>query len=344
MNTNSFVLTGNSPALPVSIPLWKLVSAGAVVGPVAAVLVFRDDCSGAWAVNQLALLTGSVLAGAFVSLMCCWVVKVDVYKRSGKSLALGILGALGVLSGAVILKLTLKLFGAPPALTADIALFVAILGFWNSFALMYANLRQRELRTLAVQSRIRGLEAQIRPHFFFNTLNTVSAFIPDQPEAAQAVLRRLATILRGTLSSSERAIVTLEQELELTREYLEIEKARFGARIRWTLPGAGETAGLEIPALTLQPLVENAVRHGVSRLPEGGEIRVELRRMPDGFELRVANPVEEVRDIELSRLLKPEHSLQLVADRLRLIYKGRSTLTVETSGEFVMILWIPKDL
>jgi hypothetical protein len=327
--------------------LWQLVVAGAMFAPFATLLTFRNDCAGVWISNRLELLLSSVAAGTLAAFSCGLVVRFErplkARRKHAAVVLLGILGSLGLFASGFVIELALKLAGAPRVVMVDSMLFVAILGFWNSFAIFYLDTRRRRRNALATQARLRTLESQIRPHFFFNTLNTVSAFIPDQPDAAQAVLARLAGMFRTMLSASETAIVPLAQELDLTREYLEIEKARFGDRLRYTLPTATEAAGLVIPALTLQPLVENAVRHGISKIAEGGHIRVQLTRSPAAFTLIITNPVEEFRDIDPDGLAKPGHSLQIVADRLRLLYKGKAVVEAEADSDFRITLQIPKE-
>ena len=332
--------------------LGKLVMAGAIFAPVAALLAFRNDCADAPPFARMALLAGSVAAGALAAFSCGLVARFEkplkarpfkVMHRQFPLLALGALGGVGLLSSALVILLALRLAGASPETAVNALLFVALLGFWNSFAILFLASRRRQQNALATEARLRSLESQIRPHFFFNTLNTISAFIPNQPEAAQAILARLAGMFRTLLSASETAIVALSQELDFTREYLEIEQARFGTRLRYALPPADETTGLLIPALTLQPLVENAVRHGIAKLPEGGHIRVELTRTSAAFQLVITNPVEEIRDIMPHQLIKPGHSLEIVADRLRLLYEGKARIGADTDREFRISLHIPKD-
>jgi hypothetical protein len=337
-----------TPEAPtVDIALGKLVIAGAIFAPVAALLAFRNDCAGAPGSGRMALLAGSVAAGALAAFSCGVVARFEKPLKARHKrfplMALGALGGVGLLSSALVIPLALRLAGASPGTAVNALLFVAILGFQNSFAILLFDSRRRRQNALATQARLRSLESQIRPHFFFNTLNTVSAFIPDQPEAAQAILARLAGMFRTMLSASETAIVPLSQELDFTREYLEIEQARFGSRLRYTLPRADETTGLLIPALTLQPIVENAVRHGIAKLPEGGHIRVELTRTSAAFQIVVTNPVEEIRDIMPHQLIKPGHSLEIVADRLRLLYKGKARIDADTGRDFRISLHIPGD-
>jgi signal transduction histidine kinase len=138
--------------------------------------------------------------------------------------------------------------------------------------------RQEErLKALAMEAELRALKAQINPHFLFNTLNTIAELIHTDSDRAEATVERLAEMFRYVLNGSERGLVPLEEELDFLDGYLEIERARFGDRLHITCGTAPRALGLLIPSLVLQPLVENAIRHG-----QGADGTVEL-----GIEFRV---------------------------------------------------------
>jgi signal transduction histidine kinase len=131
----------------------------------------------------------------------------------------------------------------------------------------YRQLKEKEqleeqLRALATQAELKALKAQINPHFLFNTLNTIAELIHADPAQAEATVERLAGMFRYVLVGSERGLVPLEEELSFVESYLEIERARFGKRLRVTREIAPEALGVFAPSLLLQPLVENAVQHG----------------------------------------------------------------------------------
>jgi two-component system, LytTR family, sensor kinase len=124
--------------------------------------------------------------------------------------------------------------------------------------------RQEErLRALATEAELRALKAQINPHFLFNTLNTIAELIHADSEQAEATVERLAEMFRYVLNGSERGLVPLEQELAFLDGYLEIERVRFGDRLRVSREIAPEALDLLVPSLVLQPLVENTLRHGL---------------------------------------------------------------------------------
>jgi two-component system LytT family sensor kinase len=131
----------------------------------------------------------------------------------------------------------------------------------------YRQLKEKErleeqLRALATQAELKALKAQIDPHFLFNTLNTIAQLTHTDPEQAEAMIERLAEMLRYVLAGSERGLVPLAEELSFVDDYLEIEQARFSERLRVTREVAPEALQTPVPSLILQPLVENAIQHG----------------------------------------------------------------------------------
>ncbi len=148
--------------------------------------------------------------------------------------------------------------------------------------------RDLELRRLISQAELRALQAQIHPHFLFNALNTLYGVIPREAPGARQMVLNLADILRYFLDSGK-TYIPLEEELKIVRAYLELEQLRLGDRLRATVEASPETLSLPIPVLSVQPLVENAVRHGVSAKAEGGEVTVRARLDGDELEVRVTD-------------------------------------------------------
>ena len=153
----------------------------------------------------------------------------------------------------------------------------------------YQRKRERqEIRKLATEAELRALRAQINPHFLFNALTTISYLIQTSPERAQGTLMRLSGLLRGVLKVGPET-VTLGEELDLVEAYLDIERARFEERMRVRIDVPWELRTWPIPALILQPIVENAVKHGISRRAEGGEIRIEAHSRGGSLSIKVAD-------------------------------------------------------
>src|SRR5262249_2161176 len=153
-------------------------------------------------------------------------------------------------------------------------------------------LREEEVAKLASQAELRALRAQVNPHFLFNSLTTIGYLIQTAPERALDTLMRLTALLRGVLRRSDGEFATLGEEIELIESYLDIERARFEDRLRVTIDAPHETRNHRIPALLVQPLVENAIKHGVSPSRTGGEVVISPRiasgaGAADGDRLRI---------------------------------------------------------
>ncbi len=146
----------------------------------------------------------------------------------------------------------------------------------------YVRMREREAAELAARAelataRLAALRAQVHPHFLFNTLNTIAALIPQEPAVAEEVTTRLAEVFRFVLQAGDRDWVTLSEEIEFVRAYLDIEMVRLGDRVRVEEAWDAASLTVPVPTLLLQPLVENAVRHGIGPRAEGGRIRLASR-------------------------------------------------------------------
>ena len=180
-------------------------------------------------------------------------------------------------------------FAAPPV--GLIARNLAIGGIVTLLALRYFYVRHQWQRNVEAEarSRLRALQARIHPHFLFNTLNTIAGLIPTRPEQAEQAVLDLADLLRSALAHQER--ITLGEELELTRRFIAIERLRLGERLQveWHLAD-GLPLAVPLPALLLQPLVENAIRHGIQTLPEGGRLSIGIDLRSNTLRFTIANP------------------------------------------------------
>lgn len=167
----------------------------------------------------------------------------------------------------------------------------------------HSRVRLREAETLADQERLRRLEqeaatgrtellllqAQIEPHFLFNTLSTVVSLIDSHPAAARDMLLDLTTLLRTSLARTRSQAVRLGDELDLLRAYLGIMARRMGPRLAWSIDAAAEAAAAQVPPLLIQPLVENALRHGLEPKPAGGSLELSCRRAGGRIEIAVVD-------------------------------------------------------
>jgi signal transduction histidine kinase len=148
-------------------------------------------------------------------------------------------------------------------------------------------LRAAELRGQLTEARLAALKMQLNPHFLFNTLNMISSHLHADPDRADTMISRLSDFLRGTLRHSDRQEVPLEQELLLLRPYLELMLARFEDRLSVEVQIAPETSDALVPHMLLQPLVENALAHGIARRTDPGRVRIASQRAGDRLRLLV---------------------------------------------------------
>jgi len=135
-----------------------------------------------------------------------------------------------------------------------------------------------QLQTRLAEASLQSLQRQLHPHFLFNTLHTISALIPRDPEAADAMLGQLSDLLRLTLDRIGTQEVPLKEELDFVQKYVEIERTRFGERLQVEFDIAPETLDAAVPNMLLQPLVENSIRHGIARKVGGGRVDITARR------------------------------------------------------------------
>jgi two-component system LytT family sensor kinase len=214
--------------------------------------------------------------------------------------------------------------------------YAAIVGL--SYALGYYRESQARainaahLEARLAEARLKALEAQLHPHFLFNTLHAISTLVHTQPDAADRMISRLSDLLRITFSHSGAARVPLHEELEFLQKYLEIEQTRFRDRLTVGYEIDPDTLDAEVPRLILQPIVENAIKHGVAPRSGPGTVRISARR--EGEELRL-----EVRDngIGLSggarARLNDGVGLSNTRARLECLYGGAHTLEFSDAGQ-----------
>jgi signal transduction histidine kinase len=220
----------------------------------------------------------------------------------------------------------------------------------------FAEAREREVQAARLAEQLAGaryaaLQAQVNPHFLFNTLNTIAVFVRDGDRTgAVRIIEQLSELLRRTLARHRANEVTLEEELDLVRQYLAIEQARFPDRLRveWDVPGvaaAGVPAApsavhaVAVPSFALQHLAENAVRHGIARREGAGRVRISARRHGEMLEVTVS---DDGPGIGAAAVL-PGHGIANTRERLAALYGSRASLVVADApgGGTVATLRVP---
>ncbi|MGD9021945.1 MAG: histidine kinase, partial [Lysobacterales bacterium] len=197
---------------------------------------------------------------------------------------------------------------------------------------------QSQIQLLAhSEARVQALQARIRPHFLFNSLNTIASLIPDDPVAAERATEDLADLFRGSMRRAD-DLISLADELELAEKYLQMEQRRLGDRLRveWQVSLLPPDA-MVLP-LTLQPLLENAVTHGIQPLEDGGEIRVYGRREENKVVITIANPYGPGGHVSSGQGM----ALTNVRERLKLTFgTTASVITHQDAEQFFAVLSLP---
>jgi two-component sensor histidine kinase len=203
-----------------------------------------------------------------------------------------------------------------------------------------AETRAQEALTLARESELKALKAQINPHFLFNSLNSISALATVDGLRAREMCIKLSDFLRSTLKLGEKQSISLADELSLAKAYLEVEQVRFGARLRVEIDADRTCDHCVVPSLLLQPLVENAVKHGIAGLVNGGTIRLEARCGDGRLQVKIQNEF----DPEAPAATRHGLGLRNVRGRLRALYENRARVDAAAASDlFVVEVELPCD-
>ncbi len=197
----------------------------------------------------------------------------------------------------------------------------------------YRKFQDRELRTAQLESnlvraRLQVLKMQLHPHFLFNTHNAISELIHKDPDAAEKTLTNLSDLLRISLEKLDVEEVPLEQELEFLKKYIEIEQTRFRERLQFKMRIAPETLDAVVPNMLLQPLIENAIKHGISPLKSGGTVEIESAKKNGHLVLRISDDGIGTKNVK--HLIK---GIGLANTKARLLnlYKNDQSLEIEST-------------
>ncbi len=198
---------------------------------------------------------------------------------------------------------------------------------------------EERMRKLVAEARLRSLESRIHPHFLFNTLNSISSLITIDPTRAEQIVGRLAALLRASLDAGQQPLIPLREELVMVENYIDIERARFGDKLRGSVEVPAELQDTRVPPMSLQSLVENAVKHGITPQSGGGEflvtasaedgtLRIEVRDSGPGFDLAA---------------IQAGHGLDSLVQRLDALFGAKARLSVfRRDGYSVVEMVVPR--
>src|SRR5262245_31772762 len=216
-----------------------------------------------------------------------------------------------------------------------VAVYLSVVGIEHAIHyFIEAADRDVQLARLSEQlssARFAALQAQVNPHFLFNTLNTIAVFLRDNDrQAAVRIIEQLSEVLRTTLSSHRANEVPLGEELELVRQYVAIEEARFSDRMRTEVRIDDSLLSAAVPSFALQHLVENAIRHGIAKSPDAGRLVIAARRDGDTLELTVA---DDGVGIDAEADMPQGHCVENTRERLRALYGESASLEIARRAE-----------
>ncbi len=230
----------------------------------------------------------------------------------------------------------------------DVLVFTGVLSLTHALTFLRRS-RQREVRSLELEAslataRLDTLRLQINPHFLFNTLNAISSLIHTRPDTADEMTGSLSELLRASLHGSGAHEVTLREELETLRLFTDIERTRFGERVAFNEDIAPDTLTVAVPSLMLQPMVENAIRHGLEPRTQNGTVTVSAHREDGQLVLRVSDDGVGYAEKESATHDGPGGiGLTNTRDRLRALYGDAQSLTIApgAAGGTVVTIRIP---
>ena len=200
-------------------------------------------------------------------------------------------------------------------------------------------LAEERARKLAAEARLRSLESRIHPHFLFNTLNSISSLIPINPDRAEQTVGRLAALLRASLETSRQRLIPLREELAMVESYVDIEKVRFGGKLRGSVEVPAQFQDAKVPPMSVQSLVENAVKHGITPRSDGGEFLVTASAENDSLRIEVS---DTGAGFDLAAI-PPGHGLESLVERLDSLFGEKARLNVfRRDGYSVVEMVLPR--
>jgi sensor histidine kinase YesM len=262
---------------------------------------------------------------------------------------LGIL-VISLIQTALVISIDSALNGARAQTCPRVAVMALAWGMyigtlaWSIAYVRITERRAREQKDAKMQLALRGaelraLEAQINPHFLFNSLNSIRGLVVEDPQKAQDMITRFAALLRYNLNRERQHTVPFSEEADIVADYLALESVRFEGRLRVQVDVDPAARAIQVPPMILQTLVENALKHGVSRRPEGGEVQISAAANDGKLVLQVTNSGE----LGSARPADTQLGLKNIRERLHLLYGDRASFLLQNgNGTVVARVEIPK--
>jgi len=208
------------------------------------------------------------------------------------------------------------------------------------FRYFYLSHQLRLQEQAELKSRIQALQSRIRPHFLFNSMNIIASLIPLNPELAERVVEDLSLLFRASLEKASDEPVSLEEELDLCRKYLNIEGLRLDDRLDVEFQLEANVSVLKIPLLTIQPLLENSIYHGIQPLPEGGKVSLNIKTVNEQIIITITNPLSADRT---NQKVGNKLALVNIRNRMTAIFGPGVSLTTEArEGRYITKLTYPE--
>ena len=219
---------------------------------------------------------------------------------------------------------------------------ILLIAIWMLIYIVYHYVeknRNDQLDRLKLESTVKELElktikSHINPHFIFNSLNSIRALVDENPQRARRAITELSNILRSSMQAEKSETVTLESELDIVKDYLALEQMRFEERLKIEMDIDPDTLGQPVPPMMLQTLVENSIKHGISKLVNGGVVRIVSEFKGDHLELLVQNTGKLNGNMNGEARLPDGQGfgIKSTQDRLNLMYQGKAVFEIRNIG------------
>jgi len=262
-------------------------------------------------------------------------------------------GVIGTEIGLIFFRIIMRMTFDPENHIRMLMLNLVLAVIFGSVSVLYFSLRDRaqrlgaalkekelneeHLTRLKTKAELEALQTKVNPHFLFNTLNSIASLISENPKAAEETVEKLSDLFRHSLRHTEKSTVTLTEELDLIRTYLEIEKVRLGDRLQYDVKCDERVGEVELPAMLIQPLVENSIKHGIAPAIGGGTISVEAKEEDGTCVITVRDSGKGFQ----SSGDREGFGLRSIQDRLRLLYGEKASLEIVQNGHFEIVIKFP---